>query len=174
MRLSELKAGARVFIDANIFLYHFAGISWECKEFLKRCEAQELIGVTGVTLLAEVCHHLMIAEASRDRRIRPQRPAVQLQEKPEMVKKLPDYAAQVTSIRDWGISVVAPPSDLLERSQVFRTQFGLLTNDSFVPVYMTLSQVDNLATNDQAFARIPSLHLYYPTDVGRSRRGALR
>ena len=34
MKLTEMPEG-ETFIDANIFIYHFAGASEECKEFLK-------------------------------------------------------------------------------------------------------------------------------------------
>ncbi|GFP41484.1 hypothetical protein HKBW3C_00609, partial [Candidatus Hakubella thermalkaliphila] len=42
MRFDELPMAEAAFIDANIFVYHFTGISEECSRFLKRCEAGEL------------------------------------------------------------------------------------------------------------------------------------
>ena len=38
MKLDEIKTGSEVFIDANIFIYHFTGVSDECGDFLNRCE----------------------------------------------------------------------------------------------------------------------------------------
>ena len=35
MKLEDLPAGARVFVDANILIYHFSGISLECRAFLR-------------------------------------------------------------------------------------------------------------------------------------------
>lgn len=165
MILNELKTQDVVFIDANIFLYHFTGVSDGCKEFLKRCETKDLLGVTGLTVMVEVCHHLMIAEAIKQELISTAKPTVQLQKKPEVVKKLFEYSAQVMNIINWGIRIIIPPSDILIRSQVYRTQFGLLTNDSFIPVYMKLANTDKLATLDQAFISIPSLQIYSPFDV---------
>lgn len=165
MRLDELKTGDSVFIDANIFLYHFAGVSKECKEFLKRCEDKDLFGVTGVTILAEVCHQLMIAEAIARKFIRPAKPVLSLQKNPHIIKKLSEYSAQIVNITGWGIKVLGTPDDILIRSQVYRTQFGLLTNDSFIPVYMRLAGTDRLATNDQLFNRIPSLRIYFSSDI---------
>jgi len=166
MKLSELKKGEDVFIDANIFLYHFTGVSQECKEFLKRCETRDLSGITGPTILAEVCHHMMIVEAIKRGLISPSKPTVQLQKKPEIVQNLSEYSVQTMNITTWGIKVINAPEDMLIKSQIYRTQFGLLTNDSFIPVYMKLANTDNLATHDQAFTRIPSLRIYCPSDIG--------
>jgi predicted nucleic acid-binding protein len=167
MKLNELKTDDAIFIDANIFLYHFTGVSNECKEFLKRCEAGDLLGVTSVTVMAEVCHHLMIAEAIQRQWIRPQKPVAQLQAKPEHIRNLSEYPSHLGSIVDWGIKIVTPPEDLLMKSQIFRSQYGLLTNDSLIPVYMKLANTSKLATNDQSFSRILSLQLYSPSDIGK-------
>jgi len=61
--LLELPAGQTVFIDANIFIYHFTGLSQECSSFLERCERGELWGVTAVHIILEVLHRLMMIEA---------------------------------------------------------------------------------------------------------------
>lgn len=165
MKLSELTAAEPVFIDANIFLYHFTGASRECKEFLQRCEAQELSGITGVTIMAEVCHRLMLAEAIKRGFISSSKPAMQLQKKPEIIKRLSEYPAQMTNIMGWGITILPAPENILAESQVFRTQFGLLTNDSCIPVYMKAAGASKIATNDRAFRSIPSLHVYTPSDI---------
>jgi predicted nucleic acid-binding protein len=56
MRLDDLPRATSIFIDANIFIYHFTGASGECTRFLARCEAGELAGVTSVSVLLEVLH----------------------------------------------------------------------------------------------------------------------
>ena len=63
MILAELRDGDRVFIDANIFIYHFGGRSPQCKTFLERCARREPLGYTATPVLAEVLHRLMVAEA---------------------------------------------------------------------------------------------------------------
>ncbi|MDP2941779.1 MAG: type II toxin-antitoxin system VapC family toxin [Candidatus Omnitrophota bacterium] len=165
MKLNEIKSGESVFIDTNIFLYHFTGVSKHCREFLMRCESKDLFGATGFTILSELCHRLMIAEAIRRGFISASRPAIQLQKKPEAIKKLSEYSACVMNIITWGIKVVQPPEDILMESQAYRTQFGLLTNDSFIPIYMKQANINKLATNDRIFSRIPTLHTYSPSDI---------
>lgn len=34
MGLSDIEAGSGVFVDANIFIYHFTGVSEECSNLL--------------------------------------------------------------------------------------------------------------------------------------------
>ncbi len=63
MTLAELRDGDTVFIDANLFIYHFGGRSAECKAFLERCARREVQGYTSTLVLAEVLHRLMVAEA---------------------------------------------------------------------------------------------------------------
>jgi hypothetical protein len=63
MTLEDLPDGARVFVDANILIYHFSGISVECRAFLQRCESKQVDAFTGVHILLEVTHRLMVLEA---------------------------------------------------------------------------------------------------------------
>jgi predicted nucleic acid-binding protein len=51
MKLEDLPDGARVFVDANILIYHFSGISVECRAFLQRCEFKQVDAFTGVHIL---------------------------------------------------------------------------------------------------------------------------
>ena len=63
MKLEDLPEGARVLVDANILIYHFSGVSLECRAFLQRCEFREVEAFTGVHILLEVLHRLMVLEA---------------------------------------------------------------------------------------------------------------
>lgn len=56
MRLDSIPSGTRVFIDANIFIYHFTGVSTQCSDFLNRCERSDLEGNTSANVLLEVLH----------------------------------------------------------------------------------------------------------------------
>ncbi len=63
--LAELPLTSRVFIDANILIYHFTRtpISAICTTFLERVAAAAIVGLTSTTALAEVQHRLMVLEA---------------------------------------------------------------------------------------------------------------
>ena len=57
--LSRLPAGEHIFIDANIFIYHFLGLKESCSELLLRVENKKIIGYTSAIILSEICHRLM-------------------------------------------------------------------------------------------------------------------
>ena len=59
MTLDEIKSGKKVFIDANIFIYHFTGVSDECSGFLNWCEQVDLYGLTSVIVLISSIHRLL-------------------------------------------------------------------------------------------------------------------
>src|SRR5919109_627334 len=91
--LAALPSGRRVFIDANIFIYHFAQtpLSAPCTAFLRRVEIGDIQGTTSVVVLAEVAHRLMVLEAIAAFGF-PSRTAVkQLKEHPALVKQLTHY-----------------------------------------------------------------------------------
>jgi predicted nucleic acid-binding protein len=88
MRLVDLRDGDSVFIDANIFIYHHGGRSAACKTVLERCARRELAGYTSTSVLAEVLHRLMVAEAIQMGLVTARTAVKQLKEDPELVKRL--------------------------------------------------------------------------------------
>lgn len=63
MTLNDLPSGALVYIDANIFVYHFSGVSLECRTLFKRIEREDIRAATGAHIVLEVLHRLMMIEA---------------------------------------------------------------------------------------------------------------
>ncbi len=165
MKLSEIKEGEGVFIDANIFIYHFTGISQECKEFLKQCLQKKYIAYTSLSILAEVCHRLMAIEAVSLGMVKPKNPSISLQKDPGCVKNLYTYYTQITNILSWDIKIIPTPDNIFIKSQNYRQRFGLLTNDSFIPVYMEQSGINHLASADKLFKTIPHILLCSPADI---------
>lgn len=165
MKLTELNDGQAVFIDANIFIYHFAGASIECREFLKQCAGRRLNAFTSNSVLAETCHRLMAIEAVKLKIAKPLKPSASLQENPTLVKQLSEYYTQITNILSWNIQIIPSTQNLFIHSQIYRQRFGLLTNDSLIPVYMEAAGIDNLASADKIFTAIPHLNLYSPSDL---------
>jgi len=71
----NIPTGETVFLDANIFYYHFVslpGLSIACKNFLHRIEQGEITGVTATVVLAEAQHKVMLAEAVQKYGLSPQ------------------------------------------------------------------------------------------------------
>jgi hypothetical protein len=105
MKLDDLPDGARIFVDANILIYHFSGISLECRAFLQRCESRQVEAFTGVHIVLEVTHRLMILEALQKGLISGGQPARKLQEQPEIIKVLHEYNQSVQHIPRLNIRV---------------------------------------------------------------------
>ena len=88
MKFDDLQSGDRLFLDANIFVYHFLGISTECRQLLSRCHQGDLTGVTATFVVAEVMHRLMTAEAVARGLITSSQVVKKLREHPDIVQQL--------------------------------------------------------------------------------------
>lgn len=164
--LSELPSGSRVFIDANIFVYHVTGMSAQASEFLARCERGEIWGVISTNILLEILHRLMIIEARAKGLIASGNVVKKLKEKPQIVKRLKDYQEQTTAILELGLEILPLDAESVATSELYRRKYGLLVNDS-VTVALALSQgISVLASADRDLERVKELTVYKPTDIG--------
>jgi predicted nucleic acid-binding protein len=165
--LPELPAGQTVFIDANIFIYHFTGLSQECSGFLERCERGDLWGITAVHILLEALHRLMMIEAVTKGLVTSGNVARKLRKKPNVVKQLADYQTQTEAILEMGIEVVGLTSDFLKSSYPYRCRDGLLVNDSLTTAVMEAEGILDLATANCDFTRVEELRVYRPMDLAK-------
>ncbi|MEK6679882.1 MAG: PIN domain-containing protein [Nitrospirota bacterium] len=165
MKFDELKKGESIFIDANIFIYHFGGQSDECKEILIKCAKGDLKGYTLTSILAEVLHRLMIAEAIEKGYISGRNPVRELKANPEIIKKLSSYIRSVDKINEMNIQIIGLTKELISESGKIRRLEGLLTNDSLVLIVMKEFDLKNLITNDNDFNHIKWLRIYKPSDL---------
>ena len=165
MRLDNVPPAISVFIDANVFIYHFTGASDECTRFLARCEAGELAGLTSVSVLLEVLHRLMMLEAVRSGAVRPSNVLSKLRKRPEIVRTLSGYYTHTAKIPEMGISVCALSEDVLAASQRVRLEHGLLVGDSLLVATMRAEGVRTLATHDADLKRIKEITVAVPGDV---------
>jgi predicted nucleic acid-binding protein len=165
MKLEDVPEGARIFVDANIFIYHFSRVSSECRSFLARCESGQVEAFTGVHILLEITHRLMILEALHKGLISGGQPARKLKEKPQVVKSLNDYNKAVRQISRLGLRVRAVTPAIVRASEAVRAQEGLLTNDSVTIAFMRKLELENLATHDSDLMNIPGLIVYRPEDI---------
>jgi len=165
MILADLQDGDGVYIDANIFIYHFGGRSAHCQAFLERCARRELLGYMSTPTLAEVLHRLMVAEAIQRGLVIAKTAVKKLKEKPELVKQLTRYNEDVNQIGQMNLTILSLTPAVLSRSEEVRKREGLLTNDSFVVVFMRDLGLTKLATTDGDFERVSGLEVYKPTDL---------
>ena len=165
MRLDEIKAGSEVFIDANIFIYHFTGVSDECSDFLNRCEEGDLTAITSVNVILEVLHRLMMVEAVKKKMVKPPNIVKKLSKDPSKVKKLNEYFVNTQKISEMGIEIKPVSMETMIKSQMVRLGYGLMVNDSVIAASMQEEGIKLLATNDTGFETIDEIIVCSPDDV---------
>jgi len=163
--LAEIPDGAKVFLDSTIFLYHFTGVSSECRSLLERCAGREVHALTSTLVLAEVTHRLMTIEAVERGLLTSGQGGKRLRERPEIVRQLSQYQEQVEKIPWMGIGVVALDRPTLPTAGPLRSQHGLLTNDSLLAATALERGATAFASADRDFERVEGLRLYAPTDL---------
>jgi len=163
--LPEIPSGVTVFIDSNIFIYHFTGASDQCSEFLTRCEESDLEGITSVNVVLEVLHRLMMVEVVKKNILEPPNLVKKLQEKPEVVKQLHDYISNTQKISEMGIDIKPLTPSIIIDSHNIRRNDGLLVNDSIIVATALTYNLKHLASNDMGISSLGNVTVYRPTDI---------
>ena len=164
MTFADLVRGDSVFLDANVFVYHFqphAVFGPPCTDLLKRIELQELSGSTSTHVLSEVAHRLMTMEASVLFNW-PSKIVQRLQQHPADVQRLTRFRSALQRIPQMLIHVLTIPADMVETAAGLSQQFGLLSNDALIVAVMQAQGLTNLASADPDFDRVPGITRYAP------------
>jgi len=167
MFLSELEDSSSIFIDANIFIYHF---SKESKfnpgstSFLERIEKRKIIGVTSISVVQEATHRMMIIEASNIlKEIKSKDIVKYLKAHPDIVKKLAEHHSIPENIVLFNLEIISPEIATIKRSQNMKRRYGLLSNDVLSLQIREDLKINNLASNDSDFERVNFIRLYKPS-----------
>lgn len=165
LTLNDILAGHRVFIDANIFVYHFTGASSQCTTLLEKCERGEVEGVTSAYVLAEAAHREMTTEAVKRNLIAKNHPVKQLKDKPEVVRQLSATLTAQHLMRKLPLTIVPLSPEIFWASELYRERYGFLTGDSIIMASLRQEGLTHLATADRAFERVSDVKVYAPTDL---------
>lgn len=165
LTLDELARGTKAFVDATVFVYHFAGASPACRRFLDRCERGELKAITSAAAVAEVTHRLMMLEAVSRGLVSQGQVAKKLRKKPEVIKRLVTYQENVLQIPLMGIEVLPLDLKLLSEAAELRSEYGLMVNDSLMASTALAAGLETIATADRDFERVPTLAVATPGDL---------
>jgi predicted nucleic acid-binding protein len=162
--LASVPPGRHLFIDANIFIYHFtqSPLTAACTAFLQRVEAGDLRGSTSVVTLTEVAHRLMLLEAIRSFGLAPRTAVKHLKEHPSLITQLTQYRRATAAIAAFNVTVVPVISGHLPIAQQHCAQYGLLTNDALMIAVMHVLGLADLASNDPDLRRLPGLTIWQP------------
>jgi len=166
MHLSDLESGSSIFIDANIFIYHFSKESkfnLASSDFLERVENGDVYGFTSIPVVQEVTHRMMIIEAAATfPGIKPKDLVKYLKKHPEAVQKLVTHQDIPGKIRSFNLEIVSPDIETLVRSQLLKGKYGFLSNDALSVQILKDMSIGNLATNDSDFERVDFIKVYKP------------
>ena len=120
---------------------------------------------TGVHILLEITHRLMVLEALQKGLITGSQPARKLKEQPEIIKSLHEYNLSVQQIPRLHIRVRTITSAIVRASEAIRMQEGLMTNDSVTVALMRKTGLIDIATADADFDRVSHIRVYQPGDI---------
>lgn len=157
-----------VFVDANIFVYHFSGPTEYtdiCAQFLQRVEEVRLFAFTSTLVLAETLHRLMIIEATTKLQIGPKVAIHHLKTHPLDVKILTEHIKVPERIHTLGIKILPIDIDDILKSNEIKREYGLLTNDAITLAVMKRYHLRNIATNDPDFERVTDLLIWKPNGL---------
>lgn len=157
--------GSAVFLDANIFVYHFSGptkYTVPCGQLLQRIETGGISGFTSALVMAETLHRLMIIEAVATLQLEPKTAIRYLKENPKQVTRLTQHLLVPDSIQAIGIEILPLEFDDIRISAGIKKDYGLLTNDALNLALMRRHRLTCIASNDADFERVADLLVWKP------------
>lgn len=168
--LISLPKGTNVFVDTNIFFFHYCGRSVTCTAFMKRIAAGEIVAYVNTEILSDLLHKLMLQEAYQKGCIRESRATLLRQwlaRDRNNCKSLVDYQTHFENTLAMGLRVLRIARKHLINSKLERANHGLMTNDSIHLHNMRNHSVliNDIVTHDGDFHHISDVTVWQPQDV---------
>ncbi len=165
MDIKSLPAATRCLVDANIFIYHFGVSSGESTAFLARVARREIEAHITTTIIAEVLHRRMAAEAITKGLISPGKPLQKLKANPAVIKGLTDYVSEVEKLLKLPIVIHDITAAEVAASHALRAAHGLFVNDSINLACALGLGLADVVTRDEDFSRVTGITTWEPTDI---------
>lgn len=165
MIFAAIPSGAAVFLDANIFVFHFASNALfrpACEQLLDRVARQEITAVSSAHVLTNVAHRLMTIEAMSRFGWPEAGIAGRLQKHRTEIRHLHLHRQAIDEIAAFGIQVVAITQQLVAAAAFISQQHELLSGDALVVAAMQAHGLTNLASHDGDFDGVPGITRYSP------------
>lgn len=165
MTFADIVAGTSVFLDANTFIYHFSNhpkYGAACTSLLKRIELLEIIGLTSSHCMADVAHRLMTIEAMGRLGWPPTRLAARLRKHHSEIANLKLYQQAIAKVGQLGIQVLPVTEQLVLAATNISQHNQLLTGDALIVAVMQQLGLNNLASEDDDFDRVPGINRFAP------------
>ena len=123
-----------------------------------------MAGVTTLEVVGEVCHRLMLKEAS-DSGLISRANAASLKRKPNAVRGLHKYWELTARIFSLNLALLPSNEGRHHDAQRIRSKYGLLTNDSLIVAACLEYGIRLIATRDSDFDRVAKLIVHSPADT---------
>ena len=165
MTFADIPTGSSVFIDANVFVYHFVSdpaFGPPCRDLLDRVSRNEVAGFSSSSVLSDVAHRLMTYDAVDTYGWPMAGIAHRLKRHPAELRALVRFRQAVEDVPRFGVQVhSAVLSDVLNAAALSQ-QHGLLSGDALLVAIMQHHSLVNLASNDGDFDRVPWITRFAP------------
>ena len=156
--LKEFTLKDRIFLDANIFLFHALDheqFGEESTKFLGKIETGEIKGIITSLVVDEVLFKILVASAS----MFIEKPSIwnirrKLKEKKfkeEVYQPVEEYKDYIWSLTQNGLEIIGLEEKMAFESVALGRQYGLLTSDAMHLAAMKVADIAHIATNDSDF-----------------------
>lgn len=165
MTFAALQLGDAVFVDANIFVYHFAPdpiFQIPCGQLLQRIENHQIHGFTSTHVLAEAAHRLMTLEARTRMGWSAGKVVQRLKQNPSTFQCLTGFRTAIERVVQSRIVVLPASAALLAAALGLCQQPGMLITDSLTVALMQANGLSKIASDDSDFDRVPGIIRYGP------------
>ena len=165
MDINHLPTGTNCLVDTNIFLYHLAAQSNDCRQLLVRIGRGEVSGYVTTPIIGEMLHKRMVIEAVGAGLISGAKPFEKLKRQPRLIAQLSDYITEITQLLQLPLTLIEVTEEDIKWSHALRRAYGVLVIDSVNLACAVRRGITNIATHDTDFLHIPKLNIWQPTDI---------
>jgi predicted nucleic acid-binding protein len=166
MTFANIANGSKVLVDANTLVYHFIAhpqFGAAATQLLERIEQGDVAGFTAAHVVGELAHRLMTIEACAVFGWPTQGIARRLRNHPTEVQQLRKHRQALDELPLLRVAILPVTGPLLSVASDLSIQFGLLLNDALCIAVMRNQGIDQIASNDADFDRVPGVTRFSPT-----------
>jgi predicted nucleic acid-binding protein len=163
--INQLPEGTNCLVDTNIFLYHLAAGSNDCRQLISRIGRGEISGYVTIPIVSELLHKRMVIEAVNAGLVSGSKPFEKLKRQPQLIAKLSSYITETTQLLQLPLTMIEVTDEDISWSHTLRRAYGMLVIDSINLACAVRRGITDIATHDTDFLHVPNLKIWQPTDI---------
>lgn len=165
MDINQLPVATNCLVDTNVFLYHLAQQSNDCRQFIARIGRGEISAYVTTSIIAEMLHKRMVIEAVSTGIISGSKPFEKLKKQPQLISRLTKYITEIAQLLQLPLTIIEVAQEDIEWSHALRRTYGMLVIDSINLACAVRRGITDVVTHDTDFLHIPKLNIWQPTDI---------